>query len=104
MGHQQPPRKHPMTWIAIGALLLVPIAGTLWVPFYAHPTPKLGDFPFFYWYQLMWVPIVAILSWIAYLLIGHGRRSAPGAAASTAATPAADSGQAREDPGSREEK
>ena len=38
------------------------------MPFYNHLTPTLGDFPFFYWYQLMWVPIVAILAAIAYLL------------------------------------
>ncbi len=104
MGQHKPPRKHPLTWIAISALLLAPIVGTLWVPFYTHLTPKLGDFPFFYWYQLVWVPIVAILSWIAYLLIGSGRRSAPGATGGTAATPATDMGQAREDRGRREEK
>ena len=28
----------------------------------------LGGFPFFYWYQLMWVVIVAILAAVAYLL------------------------------------
>jgi hypothetical protein len=38
------------------------------VPFYNHLTPTLGDFPFFYWYQLMWVPIVAILAAASYLL------------------------------------
>jgi hypothetical protein len=38
------------------------------VPFYNHTSPMLGGFPFFYWYQLMWVPIVAILSAAAYLL------------------------------------
>jgi hypothetical protein len=31
--------------------------------------PKLGDFPFFYWYQLIWVPVVAILSWLCFLLL-----------------------------------
>ena len=38
------------------------------MPFYNNTTPTLGDFPFFYWYQLMWVPIVAILSAAAYVL------------------------------------
>jgi hypothetical protein len=32
-------------------------------------TPKLGDFPFFYWYQLILVPVTAILCWICYLLL-----------------------------------
>jgi hypothetical protein len=38
-------------------------------------TPVLGGFPFFYWYQLMWVPIVAILSAAAYLLSRLTQRS-----------------------------
>jgi hypothetical protein len=104
MGQPKPPRKHPLTWIAISVLLLAAVVGTLWVPFYVRLTPKLGAFPFFYWYQLMWVPIVAFLSWIAYLLIGSGRRAAPGASATTAATPVTGTGQARGDPGSEEEK
>jgi hypothetical protein len=97
MGQPKPPRKRTATWIAITVLLLASLVGTLWVPFYARTTPKLGDFPFFYWYQLIWVPIVAVLSWLAYLLIGHGRPAAPGTAATgpTAAHP---------DSGSREEK
>ncbi len=30
--------------------------------------PKLGSFPFFYWYQLLWVPVVALLTTICYLI------------------------------------
>ena len=82
------PRRHnPIVWAAITVLLLAALVGTLWVPFYARSTPKLGDFPFFYWYQLLWVPAVAVLSWLAYLLINSGRakrgdrRNGPGARA-----------------------
>jgi hypothetical protein len=71
-------RRHsPITWAVVTVLLLASLVGMLWVPFYARTTPKLGAFPFFYWYQLMWVPLVAILSWIAYLLISS-RRAAGG--------------------------
>jgi hypothetical protein len=28
--------------------------------------PTLLGFPFFYWYQLLWVPITALLTWVAY--------------------------------------
>jgi len=73
-------RKSPATYVVVTILLLVGIAGTLWVPIYARSTPKLGDFPFFYWYQLIWVPVVAILSWLSYLLLRT--RPAPGADAS----------------------
>jgi membrane protein implicated in regulation of membrane protease activity len=69
------PKSHsPITWAIITILLLAALVGTLWVPFYARTTPKIGDFPFFYWYQLLWVPIVAVLSWICYLLIRPARR------------------------------
>jgi membrane protein implicated in regulation of membrane protease activity len=61
-------RTRVAIWIVIGVLLTAALIGTLWVPFYNHLTPALGGFPFFYWYQLMWVPIAAILSGIAYLL------------------------------------
>ena len=61
-------RRHIGVWIVITVLLAASLVGTLWVPFYNHLTPALGGFPFFYWYQLIWVPIVAILSAAAYLL------------------------------------
>jgi hypothetical protein len=64
----RPARTHVGIWIAITVVLVASLIATLWVPFYNHLTPMLGDFPFFYWYQLMWVPIVAILSAVAYLL------------------------------------
>jgi hypothetical protein len=68
MAQHRAPRKHVGTWIVITVLLAAAVIGTLWVPFYNHLTPTLGDFPFFYWYQLMWVPIVAILAAASYLL------------------------------------
>jgi uncharacterized membrane protein len=60
----------------ITLLLAVGVAGTLIVPIYARTGPKLGAFPFFYWYQLIWIPIVAVLASIAYLLT---RRTTPDA-------------------------
>jgi hypothetical protein len=68
MAQHRAPRKHVGTWIVITVLLVAAVIGTLWVPFYNHLTPALKEFPFFYWYQLMWVPIVAILAAASYLL------------------------------------
>jgi hypothetical protein len=53
----------------VTVLLTVAIAGTLWVPVYARSMPKLGNFPFFYWYQLILIPATAALCWICYLLL-----------------------------------
>lgn len=51
---------------SVWLLLLIPFAGLLWVPFYNARTPELFGFPFFYWYQLLWVPLTALLTWIVF--------------------------------------
>ena len=58
----------PSTSLAIGVLVAAAILGTLIVPIYARETPKLGDFPFFYWYLLIYMPAVAVVLWIAMML------------------------------------
>ncbi len=45
-------------------LLLVPFIATLWPPFYARHDPVIAGFPFFYWYQLVWVVVAAVIVWI----------------------------------------
>ena len=78
-----PPRssRGRATWTIVAVLLAIGVVGTLIVPIYARVTPKAGAFPFFYWYQLLWIPLVAILSWVCYLLVGRssrGKRDAGG--------------------------
>jgi Protein of unknown function (DUF3311) len=51
---------HPWISAAIGILLFGCIFCTLFVPIYASTTPKIGDFPFFYFYLLAYMPVVAI--------------------------------------------
>jgi hypothetical protein len=50
----------------VSLLLLVPFIGLLWIPFYNQTSPELFGFPFFYWYQLAWVPVSALLTWIVW--------------------------------------
>jgi uncharacterized protein DUF3311 len=47
-------------------LLALPFAGLLYPPLYAHHGPEILGFPFFYWYQFLWVPVAAALTWIVY--------------------------------------
>lgn len=47
-------------------LLLIPFVGLLWVPFYNRIDPTLFGLPFFYWYQLLWVPVTAFLIWLVF--------------------------------------
>jgi uncharacterized membrane protein YfcA len=75
MAEPTPPRRSPFAWAVATVLLLIGIAASLIVPIYARSTPKLGAFPFFYWYQLILVPVIAILSWLAYLLVRTRRAS-----------------------------
>src|ERR1700751_153472 len=71
---KNPVAAHPITSAAIFVLVAASILCTLIVPIYAHITPKIGDFPFFYFYLLAYMPPVAIALWIAALL---QRRLAP---------------------------
>ena len=83
----RPPRRTG-PWIVIAILLAAALVGTLWVPFYNRTTPAIGGFPLIYWYQLLWVPIVAVLGAISYGLSKLGRSdtragTAPGSAGET---------------------
>jgi hypothetical protein len=71
---KNPVAAHPITSAAIFVLVAGSILGTLIVPIYASVTPKIGDFPFFYFYLLAYMPVVAIALWVATLL---QRRLAP---------------------------
>ena len=51
-------------------LLLLPYVGLLWVPFYNIKLPELFGFPFFYWYQLAWVPLTSLLIFIVSRNVG----------------------------------
>ena len=47
-------------------LLAAPFVGLLYPPLYSRHDPELFGFPFFYWYQLAWVPVTALLTVIVY--------------------------------------
>jgi len=68
---------HPAAAAAIVILIIVAIAGTLYVPAYARVTPKVGDFPFFYFYLLIFMPAVSIALLIVIAL--QKRLAPPGA-------------------------
>jgi hypothetical protein len=47
-------------------LLLLPFAATLVPPFYARVHPKIGAWPFFYWWQFAWVVVTALILAVVY--------------------------------------
>ena len=69
MAQSAPRSKRSARRIAVMIMLAAAMGGALAVPLYARPLPKLGEFPFFYWYQLILVPVVAILCWLCNLLL-----------------------------------
>jgi hypothetical protein len=65
---RSPIAAHPVTSAIIGVLVAADIWFSLYVPLYAHATPKVGAFPFFYFYLLIYMPVTGIVLWIVYLL------------------------------------
>jgi hypothetical protein len=65
MANRSPRERQPASraWYL---LLLLPFIGLLWPPFYAKDAPRLAGFPFFYWYQFLWVVIAALLTGVVY--------------------------------------
>ena len=86
---QNPVLAHPVTSAVIGVLVAAAILCTAIVPIYASETPKIGAFPFFYFYLLIYMPAAAVVLWIAMLLQRRLKPPQPDTtgAASTAGDP-----------------
>ena len=54
-------RETRWTW-----LLVIPLLGTLIPPIYNSEDPRLIGIPFFYWYQMLWVPISVFCTFTVY--------------------------------------
>jgi hypothetical protein len=54
--------------LQILALLSLPAWGTLLPWVYNKRDPRLFDIPFFYWYQLMWIPLSVLCTLTVYRL------------------------------------
>jgi Protein of unknown function (DUF3311) len=66
-GHQDDHKPmRPVPWARL--LLLLPFIASLWVATYNTVQPELAGIPFFYWYQLAWVLLSAIIVVFVYLV------------------------------------
>lgn len=54
----------PAVWARL--LLLIPFVAVLWVPFYDSIEPSWAGVPFFYWYQLLWIVLGAVIIAVVY--------------------------------------
>jgi Protein of unknown function (DUF3311) len=56
-------RSSPSRW---NWLLVIPLIGTLLPTFFNHADPRLAGIPFFYWYQMLWIPIAVSITLLVY--------------------------------------
>ena len=74
MAHHADAKRASRHWLW---LLVVPWIAMIWVPSYNKVDPQVAGFPFFYWYQLLWVLISAVITGVVYFKTKP--RSTPGA-------------------------
>ena len=79
---RSPVAAHPVTSAIIAILVFASIFFAVYVPLYARATPKVGDFPFFYFYLLIYMPVLGVVMWIVLML---QRRLGPGPGAESPA-------------------
>ncbi|MDE8347869.1 MAG: DUF3311 domain-containing protein [Acidocella sp.] len=55
-------------WLLIAVFVLA-----LAVPFFNQAEPSLFGFPFFYWYQMLIVPVCALLTFVVFVVEDNKR-------------------------------
>ncbi|MGA8980195.1 MAG: DUF3311 domain-containing protein [Pedococcus sp.] len=71
-----PPADKKLLTIA-AILLALPLIALLWVSSYARKDPVLLGFPFFIWYQFLWVFLCSGMTYSAYRLVLKARPHRP---------------------------
>jgi Protein of unknown function (DUF3311) len=65
---KSPVAAHPITSAAIAILVAAAIFFILYTPVYSSATPKIGSWPFFYFYMLIYMPATSLVLWLVTLL------------------------------------
>jgi hypothetical protein len=63
------PRSRASFW---RLLLVLPVLAVLAVPFFNRTGPALWGFPFFYWYQMLWVILCSVAAGLVFLIEVRG--------------------------------
>lgn len=61
----------PAPYAVAGVLLAAAIVLPLIPQMYSFDRPRLGGMPFFYWYQLAWIPVSVACTAAVYLRTRH---------------------------------
>lgn len=67
LNNNAPFRSNGWSWWYL--LFIIQCVAVLWPPFYNKAEPAWLGMPFFYWYQLLWVIIGAVLTAIVYFAV-----------------------------------
>ena len=62
------PGPKPAARAIVAVLLAIVVFVTLWVPFYNRVEPSWHGIPFFYWFQIAWIVVAAVVTVLAYRL------------------------------------
>jgi hypothetical protein len=73
----------------VALLLSAQVVALLLVGTYAHTGPRLGGFPFFYWYTLLWLLIGALCMAACAALTADPEEEPPAGPVAADASPAA---------------
>jgi len=52
-------------------LLTIPFIALLSTPVFSRLDPVIWGFPFFYWYQFLWIPLSAAITFLVYRKSGR---------------------------------
>ena len=71
-----PPANNGLRVVA-GLLLFIPIVALLWVGHYAKEEPVVAGWPFFIWYQFVWILVCSVMTYVAYRITKVARPHRP---------------------------
>jgi hypothetical protein len=69
VSRQQEGQGRRTAWSPWYVLFILQLFAVLWVPYFNRVEPTWLGIPFFYWYQLLWVVISAILTVVIYFRV-----------------------------------
>jgi len=55
--------------------LIVPYVAILWVPLFNRIEPSIAGVPFFYWYQMLWIALGALVLLPVFMVEERDRKS-----------------------------
>jgi hypothetical protein len=74
--YDAPPANRGLLAVAV-VLLALPIVALMLVGTYAKKDPVLWGFPFFFWYQFVWVFLCSACTYAAYVIVRRARPHRP---------------------------